>query len=170
MDESVFALAEQDPEFERLYFLLEKELLTPKYDIHGFSLPELILEKPAAEQALEQAYQAVSFAALADATPQEGLFSLKTSARARAERLGGDSEPLAAEERVDEIGEDEQRDDQPERVGGRQRHQTFSITYRNPKQNARQTAAMPSAARSYINEPPTSGEPCAGTTRRRPAG
>ena len=33
---SVFALAEQDPGFAKLYFLLEQELLTPKYDLHGF--------------------------------------------------------------------------------------------------------------------------------------
>jgi uncharacterized protein YfaS (alpha-2-macroglobulin family) len=42
VDESVFALQEQDPGFAKLYFLLEKELLEPKFDLHGVSLPELI--------------------------------------------------------------------------------------------------------------------------------
>ena len=42
VDESVFALQEQDPGFARLYFLLEKELLEPKFDIHGLSFPALL--------------------------------------------------------------------------------------------------------------------------------
>ena len=42
VDEAVFALAEQDPGFARLYFLLEAEILNPRYDIHGFSLPDLM--------------------------------------------------------------------------------------------------------------------------------
>ncbi|HFD40715.1 MAG TPA: hypothetical protein ENJ31_12810, partial [Anaerolineae bacterium] len=39
VDESVFALQEQDPGFAKLYFLLEKELLEPKFDLHGWSFP-----------------------------------------------------------------------------------------------------------------------------------
>ena len=42
VDESVFALAEQDPGFARLYFMLEAEILTPRYDIHGLSVPDLM--------------------------------------------------------------------------------------------------------------------------------
>lgn len=42
VDESVFALAEQDPGFAKLYFLLQKELLEPRYELHGFSLPEVV--------------------------------------------------------------------------------------------------------------------------------
>ena len=41
VDESVFALAQQDPGFARLYFMLEAEILTPRYDLHGFSVPDL---------------------------------------------------------------------------------------------------------------------------------
>jgi uncharacterized protein YfaS (alpha-2-macroglobulin family) len=66
VDESVFALAEQDPGFAKLYFLLEAELLQPKYDIHGFSIPDLIgtgIDDPILEAALEGAAQA----SLADA-------------------------------------------------------------------------------------------------------
>lgn len=39
VDESVFALEEQDPGFAKLYFLLEKELREPRYQIKGFQLP-----------------------------------------------------------------------------------------------------------------------------------
>ncbi len=49
VDESVFALAEQDPGFAKLYFLLEKELLEPKYDLHGYSLPDLLKRSLPAE-------------------------------------------------------------------------------------------------------------------------
>jgi uncharacterized protein YfaS (alpha-2-macroglobulin family) len=42
VDESVFALQEQDPGFAKLYFLLEKELLEPRFDLHGFSFPQLM--------------------------------------------------------------------------------------------------------------------------------
>ena len=37
VDESVFALQEQDPGFAKLYFLLEKELMAPKYELHGYT-------------------------------------------------------------------------------------------------------------------------------------
>ncbi|MGD8598068.1 MAG: MG2 domain-containing protein, partial [Anaerolineae bacterium] len=42
VDESVFALQEQDPGFAKLYFMLEKELLEPKFDLHGLSFPALM--------------------------------------------------------------------------------------------------------------------------------
>ncbi len=42
VDESVFALAEQDPGFAKLYFLLQKELLEPKYQVKGFQLPDVV--------------------------------------------------------------------------------------------------------------------------------
>ncbi|MEA3396806.1 MAG: alpha-2-macroglobulin family protein, partial [Chloroflexota bacterium] len=61
VDESVFALQEQDPGFLKLYFLLEKELMEPKYDIHGFTLPDAVLypeETTAARTAQDEAAQA----------------------------------------------------------------------------------------------------------------
>ncbi len=42
VDESVFALEEQDPGFAKLYFLLQQELLEPKYQVKGFQLPEVV--------------------------------------------------------------------------------------------------------------------------------
>ena len=35
VDESVFALQEMQPGFEKIYFTLEKELMEPRYEIHG---------------------------------------------------------------------------------------------------------------------------------------
>ena len=42
VDESVFAVMEQDPGFAKLYFLLQKELLEPKYQIKGWTIPEVL--------------------------------------------------------------------------------------------------------------------------------
>ncbi len=44
VDESVFALEEQAPGFARLYFLLEQELLEPRYEIHDFQ-PAVLLDR-----------------------------------------------------------------------------------------------------------------------------
>lgn len=41
VDEAVFALAEQRPGFAKTFFYLEQELLKPRYEIHGFSLPDV---------------------------------------------------------------------------------------------------------------------------------
>ncbi|MCL5037782.1 MAG: MG2 domain-containing protein [Chloroflexi bacterium] len=43
VDESLFELGEKEPGLERVYFLLEKQLMEPKYEIHGVTLTEDIL-------------------------------------------------------------------------------------------------------------------------------
>ncbi len=63
VDESVFALQEQDPGFARLYFLLEKELLEPKFDLHGLSFPQLMAGAQGTEVA--EAQDAAAKASLA---------------------------------------------------------------------------------------------------------
>ncbi|MBI5033540.1 MAG: hypothetical protein HZB51_23710 [Chloroflexi bacterium] len=70
VDEAVFAMAEQDPGFAKLYFLLQQELLEPKYQVKGFSLPEVVAPKPTAIPADVRAAQNQSArAAWANATP-----------------------------------------------------------------------------------------------------
>jgi 5-hydroxyisourate hydrolase-like protein (transthyretin family) len=75
VDESVFALAEQDPGFAKLYFLLQKELLEPKYQVKGFTLPEVVTYNPAKDpatvqgQQLRAAQDQSARAAWANATP-----------------------------------------------------------------------------------------------------
>jgi len=44
VDESVFALSELQPGLEKIYFTLEKELMEPKYEIHGLKPTGLIAE------------------------------------------------------------------------------------------------------------------------------
>ncbi len=81
VDESVFALAEQDPGFAKLYFQLEQELLQPKYELHGFSIPDLILYEPVSDPVLRQAQEGAAQASLAEAAPKESRFSLKVNSR-----------------------------------------------------------------------------------------
>lgn len=45
VDEAVFAVSELQPGLEKVYFTLEKEILEPRYEIHGFE-PVNIVHKP----------------------------------------------------------------------------------------------------------------------------
>ena len=67
VDESVFALAEQDPGFARLYFMLEAEILTPRYDIHGLSVPDLMSGVPTNIPELRESVNTAARASLASA-------------------------------------------------------------------------------------------------------
>jgi hypothetical protein len=78
VDESVYALAKEDPGFAKLYFMLEKELLEPKYDLHGFSVPELIGGISSEDENLESAVEGAASASLAD-TPRGSHFSLQAN-------------------------------------------------------------------------------------------
>jgi uncharacterized protein YfaS (alpha-2-macroglobulin family) len=85
VDESVFALAEQDPGFAKLYFMLEEALLAPKYELHGFSVPEMI-EQPCGSGGgegdelcpapLREARESAGKAALASASSADAPFTL----------------------------------------------------------------------------------------------
>ena len=89
VDESVFALAEQDPGFARLYFMLERELLAPKYDLHGFTFPELAANLPAEDPQLRQAVDGAAQASLAAAgAPFQSAspFSLQANSHQEAVR------------------------------------------------------------------------------------
>jgi len=69
VDESVFALQEMQPGLERVYFALEKELLQPRYEIHGFTKEGILsgalpfTKRTAEEDAARQRAAAVLFAA-----------------------------------------------------------------------------------------------------------
>lgn len=46
VDESLFAIQEMQPGLERVYFYLEKEIATPRYEIHGLEMPVIIGRPP----------------------------------------------------------------------------------------------------------------------------
>jgi uncharacterized protein YfaS (alpha-2-macroglobulin family) len=52
VDEAVFALAEKQPGFAKVFFYLEQELLKPRYEIHSIGMPEIV--EPVEESKLEQ--------------------------------------------------------------------------------------------------------------------
>ncbi|CAG0927124.1 hypothetical protein TFLX_00368 [Thermoflexales bacterium] len=81
VDEAVFALAEQDPGFAKLYFLLEQELLQPKYELHDFS-PARTLR---GDSTPSTAQQIAARASLAQSAPQ-GDFSLAANTHAAAQQ------------------------------------------------------------------------------------
>jgi 5-hydroxyisourate hydrolase-like protein (transthyretin family) len=85
VDEAVFALAEQDPGFAKLYFLLQKELLEPKYQVKGFTLPEVVTYQPAPPPADIRAAQTQSAnAAWALATPFDFVLRANSQQEKRA--------------------------------------------------------------------------------------
>jgi hypothetical protein len=52
VDEAVFALAEKQPGFAKVFFYLEQEVMKPRYEIHFLGMPEIVepVEKSQAEQ------------------------------------------------------------------------------------------------------------------------
>jgi MG2 domain/Alpha-2-macroglobulin bait region domain len=42
VDEAVFALAEKQPGFAKVFFYLEQEVLTPRYEIHSIGMPDIV--------------------------------------------------------------------------------------------------------------------------------
>jgi len=52
VDEAVFALAEKQPGFAKVFFYLEEEVMKPRYEIHSIGMPEIVepVEKSQAEQ------------------------------------------------------------------------------------------------------------------------
>ncbi|MDI7277193.1 MAG: MG2 domain-containing protein, partial [Anaerolineae bacterium] len=91
VDESVFAVMEQDPGFARLYFLLQKELLEPKYQVKGFTVPEVLTTTEdaqlqlAQDQAARAAWAPVPTAGLGLAANSRPA---KMEAAARTRRVG----------------------------------------------------------------------------------
>lgn len=76
VDEAVFVLSEQDPGFAKLYFMLEQELLQPKYELHGFSVPDLLTSEPVTDSQLRHAQEGAAQASLAEAALNSPTFSL----------------------------------------------------------------------------------------------
>ena len=52
VDEAVFALAEKQPGFAKVFFYLEQEVMKPRYEIHSIGMPEIV--EPAEESQSEQ--------------------------------------------------------------------------------------------------------------------
>lgn len=79
VDESVFALAEQDPGFAKLYFLLESQLLEPKYDLHGLSVTDMMSGVPTNNPDLSVALNQTGQASMAAAVESGEPFTLQVN-------------------------------------------------------------------------------------------
>ena len=42
VDEAVFALAEKQPGFAKVFFYLEQEVMKPRYEIHSIGMPQIV--------------------------------------------------------------------------------------------------------------------------------
>ena len=74
VDESVFALSEMQPGLEQIYFRLERELMSPKYEIHGLALPQVLQQPVGRDQPAEQ--QQMAARVLFASAPRAQGFSL----------------------------------------------------------------------------------------------
>ncbi len=55
VDEAVFALAEKQPGFAKVFFYLEQEVMKPRYEIHSIGMPEVV--EPVEESQVERRNQ-----------------------------------------------------------------------------------------------------------------
>ncbi|HEV8482695.1 MAG TPA: alpha-2-macroglobulin family protein, partial [Blastocatellia bacterium] len=53
VDEAVFALSDKHPGFEKVFMYLEKELLTPRYEVHQFSFESVVINDFDGDKPLE---------------------------------------------------------------------------------------------------------------------
>ena len=82
--ETNFTLAEHNPELAKLTFLLEEDLLTPRYELDGLGLPDMIGAAPADAATLRAARAGVAMAALAAVAPDPAPFTLRVDSHAEA--------------------------------------------------------------------------------------
>jgi hypothetical protein len=72
VDESVFALSELQPGLEKIYFTLERELMEPKYEIHGLR-PTFLMEQHPPSPARDFGVQRAAAMLLCSAPAQTGF-------------------------------------------------------------------------------------------------
>ncbi|HWC95701.1 MAG TPA: MG2 domain-containing protein [Candidatus Sulfopaludibacter sp.] len=63
VDEAVFALAEKQPGFAKVFFYLEQEAMKPRYEIHSLGMPEIVEPVPVAKAAQRDRAAQALFAA-----------------------------------------------------------------------------------------------------------
>lgn len=68
VDEAVFALAEKQPGFAKVFFLLEQEVMQPRYEIHSLSMNSIV-EPAASDDAVHERAAQALFSATEIASP-----------------------------------------------------------------------------------------------------
>jgi uncharacterized protein YfaS (alpha-2-macroglobulin family) len=77
VDEAVFALAEKQPGFAKVFFYLEQEVMKPRYEIHSISMPDVV-EQPAETSHNEEEQHNLAARALFSATEMSNPARLDT--------------------------------------------------------------------------------------------
>src|SRR6202035_5734354 len=77
VDEAVFALAEKQPGFAKVFFYLEQEVMKPRYEIHSISMPD-VLEDPSESSHNEEEQRNLAARALFSATEMSNPARLDT--------------------------------------------------------------------------------------------
>ncbi len=113
VDQAVFALAEKQPGFAKVFFYLEQEAMKPRYEIHSVGLPDVISSaQPAPRDLAARAlFSATEVATLNNAVlefgraaPQEKFAAY--AARYRRRLQGQTIQLTQALERADDAGQD----------------------------------------------------------------
>ena len=94
VDEAVFALQEMQPGLEKIYFYLEKEIATPRYEVHGWSLDQSMEPDGASPQSPAQRDTAArvllaSAKGVGDYTLQVDTYKRDNKAAAFQAKMGG---------------------------------------------------------------------------------
>ncbi len=71
VDEAVFALAEKQPGFAKVFFYLEQEAMKPRYEIHSISLPDTISSAEPAQSSQRDLAARALFAATEMVNPND---------------------------------------------------------------------------------------------------
>jgi uncharacterized protein YfaS (alpha-2-macroglobulin family) len=77
VDEAVFALAEKQPGFAKVFFYLEQEVMKPRYEIHSISMPDVV-EQPTETSHDEEEQHNLAARALFSATEMSNPARLDT--------------------------------------------------------------------------------------------
>ncbi len=82
VDEAVFALQDMQPGLEKVYFTLEKEIMHPRYEIHGYELDHIVTNPeplPAQQESAWSVRQQLAARVLLASAPQPPLPALKVN-------------------------------------------------------------------------------------------
>ncbi len=71
VDEAVFALAEKQPGFAKVFFYLEQEVMKPRYEIHSIGMPEIVEPAEKSEAAQRDRAARALFSATEIVTPNK---------------------------------------------------------------------------------------------------
>ncbi len=71
VDEAIFALAEKQPGFAKVFFYLEQELMKPRYEIHALGMPGIVEPVPESQREQQDRAAQALFAATEMASPEK---------------------------------------------------------------------------------------------------